>query len=376
MTFPNGAALEPTFMGSGLVAAAGVTFIVAVGLAFVDASRGQKNLNGHARGGVNPAGLDLVALLRQAEGNFHFSALLKCTGSACLIVGLTWAAWTMVVSHPYVVLVSIGFLFLAVAAVSSEAGLLAFAPADIQELLLQKSPFDILVHDDAPFVNFMRRWGRMMLLSSQRSTAEVEHVVQGLQPQFVAWVFKRNVELMPQFVQRLLLSEEQAQAEAETPAVGDAIASSQLTELLDQKHEERETRYTEPPLAPVIFRLVMNGLPREVKYLLAGIALPGYVLSMWEYIAALAIGGWATRLSLRTSSFVYMPLARTLFPMLGATADVTLDSSSTRTARTLSAMGFVGAGMLALHALYVNGRLRFGASASRQADEHPLIIAE
>jgi len=369
--------MEPAFAGSGVITASLITVVIALAFAFVETGKGHKMANGHSQRGA--ARLDLIAALRRAESIFHVSMVLKCTGFSCLAVGLSWAGWVIVVSHPYIVLISIGIACVMAGAICSEAGLLAALPEGFQELLLRKTPFDLLIHDDAPLVNMARRWGRMFLLSSPRSPSEVQHVVAGLQPQFVAWYFRRNVELLPSFMQRLLLPEaeivmRQRLTAGQTDGAGDQagkqLQNSELKEILDQKHEEREMRYTEPPLAPVIFQLVMNGLPVEVKYMLAGIALPGYVLSLWEYILAFAVGGWATRLSLRTCALSSLPLARTLFPTLNATADVSLDSTSTRTARTLSALGFLGAGCLALHALHAGGHLRRKVCGGAQPELH------
>mmetsp|Transcript_25424 Transcript_25424/g.59167 ORF Transcript_25424/g.59167 Transcript_25424/m.59167 type:complete len:334 (+) Transcript_25424:34-1035(+) len=311
-----------------------------------------------AKPGTGHASFDLISALRKAEGSFQISVFLKHGGVACLVVGLIWAVWSTIVRHPYIIFITSGILCWLASAVACEAGLLASAPEGVQDLLLKRSPFDIIVHDDAPFVNLARRWGRMLLLSYRRNPAEVEHVVDGLQPKFVTWVFRRNLELLPNSVQRALLPEAAGTGIVAAVEREFSMAAPQLAELLDHKHEEREHRYVEPPIGPVVCRLVMQGLPTEVKYLLAGIALPGYLLSLWEYLVAFGLCGWATRLCLRTSAMRTIPLARALFPMLGATANVTLDEASARTARTMSAMGFIGAGAFIVHALYSDGVLK------------------
>jgi len=254
---------------------------------------------------------------------------LKLSGWACLAAGASWAAWSIATSHPYVVWIIVGITCTTMSAIVSEDLLMKSLPDWIR-----KDPLDT------------HRLGQRMRLRMPVSRAQMEDVVDGLQTDFIAWVFRRNLDLLPTSIQRILQSDRVNAVLSDASPEADAV---KLASLMENSNQERMRRCT------AALRRVLAVLPREAKFVLAGLALPGYALRLWEYLAAFILCGWAARLSLRTSSLPALPLARVLCPMLDAT--VNLDTSSTRTARTLSAMGFMGAGVFALHALYLDRHL-------------------
>mmetsp|Transcript_22258 Transcript_22258/g.40993 ORF Transcript_22258/g.40993 Transcript_22258/m.40993 type:complete len:277 (-) Transcript_22258:87-917(-) len=262
---------------------------------------------------------------------------LKLSGWAFLTAGACWAAWSIATFHPYVVWIIVGIACTTMSTIVSEG-------------LLRKQLSERCLPDEAGgFVDCAPSWGRRMQVRMPRCKAQVADVVDGLQTDFIAWVFRRNLDLLPTSIQRILQSEKVSAVLIDVPPAADDEVK--LTGVLESGNQERRKR------CAAALRRVLDVLPREAKFVLAGLALPGYVMRLWEYLAALTLCGWAARLTLRASSYRALPLARLLFPMLGATADVSLDSSSTRTARTLSAMGFIGASVFALHALYLDRHL-------------------
>jgi len=96
-------------------------------------------------------------------------------------------------------------LCLAAAAVAHHGGLVAFLPTSMQDALLQKTPFDLLV-DDTTAHSFTRRWGRVLLLSSAQSESEVHAISQGVDRAFLDMVFRQSsVHMLPGICRSLLL---------------------------------------------------------------------------------------------------------------------------------------------------------------------------
>lgn len=156
--------------------------------------------------GPSDAGLlGIASWLREADERLPVSRILSVVGICLVAVGACCGVCSLILTYPWLVSLLVGFMCLAVAAVAHHGGMVALLPASMQDALLQKTPFDLLL-DDTPAHSYTRRWGRVLLLSSARSESEVHAISQGVDRAFLDMVFRQSsVHMLPGICRSLLL---------------------------------------------------------------------------------------------------------------------------------------------------------------------------
>eukprot|EP00747_Dinoflagellata_sp_TGD_P186814 gnl/TRDRNA2_/TRDRNA2_44131_c0_seq1.p1 gnl/TRDRNA2_/TRDRNA2_44131_c0~~gnl/TRDRNA2_/TRDRNA2_44131_c0_seq1.p1 ORF type:complete len:423 (+),score=74.43 gnl/TRDRNA2_/TRDRNA2_44131_c0_seq1:70-1269(+) len=225
--------------------------------------------------------------------------VLAVAGVALVLAGMMWGLLTLISGHPYLLVISGGFVCLLLAGVCAlttrrggRGGLLLYLPKDLQDFLVSKTVFDLL-HDDAHLINFMRRWMRMLMLTQVNSEGEITALVEGLNPTFVDAVLRRSVaQWLPIGLLRLLLPEgfeivdgvlrcavpapttrscgaRALNRELTTglPAVvpnaddtSDLITAREIKTLLDDKNEQKALKIKEPELAALLRPMIMSSV--------------------------------------------------------------------------------------------------------------------
>jgi len=148
----------------------------------------------------------VVRWLREKDERLPVSRILSVVGICLVAAGACCGLCSFVLTHPWLVSLLAGLMCLAVAAVAHSGGMVALLPASMQDALLRKTPFDLLVEDDTKAHSFTRRWGRVLLLSSAQSEREVHAISQGVDRAFLDMVFRQSsVHMLPGMCRSLLL---------------------------------------------------------------------------------------------------------------------------------------------------------------------------
>jgi len=277
----------------------------------------------------------IVRWLREADERLPVSRILSGVGVGLVAVGVCCGTCSIVLAYPWLISLLVGLMCLAAAAVAHRGGMVTLLPASMQDSLLQKTPFDLLI-DDTKAHSFTRRWGRVLLLSSARSESEVYAISQGVDRAFLDMVFRQSsVHMLPGICRSLLLPRgldpqpavlEQSNAiiapcssvmpgrgrwwlgglgyllaaHAKSPPVEDGscgggirpaldITPAGIHTLLRQKAEIRQQRQVvgDPALGPVLCKLVPIALNRVVPQFLQLAAYTSMISSGACIISAL-----------------------------------------------------------------------------------------
>eukprot|EP00929_Paragymnodinium_shiwhaense_P048865 TRINITY_DN24666_c0_g3_i1.p1 TRINITY_DN24666_c0_g3~~TRINITY_DN24666_c0_g3_i1.p1 ORF type:complete len:369 (+),score=66.66 TRINITY_DN24666_c0_g3_i1:103-1209(+) len=262
-------------------------------------------------GGTGP-----IAALRRLEAFFPIRAVLGGTGSVCLLWGAGWATATLIRQHPYLVLIVMGLVCLLASMLASPAGLISYLPRPVQDYLLHTSMFDFWI-DDSAIKSWVRRWGRIQLLCSDRSEAEVEVLVRGLDPAFVEQVMRRSlVHWLPLGWQTALLptplsigggkadraatvvdKSGSPVATDRTPATSSpaAMTAAEIVRHVRERRKAKDDKIVEPGLTPVVVATLMLGLDDAKKNLSKWASVGFAAASVWWAGAAAFLGWRATR---------------------------------------------------------------------------------
>lgn len=241
---------------------------------------------------------DLVNVLRRLQAQYPVRAVLAAAGAVLVSAGGALAVFSFLRAHPYLPVIALGLVCLAAAAATCSEGLAVYLPASVQHYLLKTTPFDLL-HDDAAFLNFIRKWARMLMVCYAGSSGEIENLTRGLDPEFVDMVFNHTmIDFLPIGVRRLLLPErlaengdisgihnhvesssgvrsrwqmalparkatvrlKQLQQTGKVDAEPEDVTHEAVWNTLCEKRVEVASKYTEPELGPVIIRAIMQSL--------------------------------------------------------------------------------------------------------------------
>lgn len=244
---------------------------------------------------------NLIERLRWAQERLPVGQLLGVQGIALVGAGFLWGTYTFVMSYPFLLLIGAGLVCLLLAAAAQPGGLLSFMPQGIQDFLLHGTAFDLL-YDDSATQNFVRRWGRLLVLCSlpNPTPAQVRALTDGLDQTFLDGVFRQTfLHKLPMALRTLLLPTQRRRLswfpgspEARVQMAfssgihsvglpanlgGGSLTSQAISDFLQAKAEAREQAITEPELAPAIvsvlslysvgpqFFSILSGVVRQVK---------------------------------------------------------------------------------------------------------------
>lgn len=158
--------------------------------------------------GVPGRGSDFITLLRRLHANAPVKKALWAAGWLLVVGGLLQGVSELVSAHPFLVLVNAGAFCLAASAAWYQDGFVARMSLGGQAFLVKATMFDVF-HDDASFSNFGKHWRRFCSLCSSPSEQRIDHLLQGLDVEWVHTLLSRPLlGYLPGVAQRVLLPEE------------------------------------------------------------------------------------------------------------------------------------------------------------------------
>lgn len=265
-----------------------------------------------------------IAWLRQAQAVAPIDVVLYAVGFLLVAYGLVMGLFRLFWNFfPSLAFIGMGMALLTITAVCRSNGLLAHMSSTIQDFFVRTTLFDVL-HDDSALTNFVRRWGRMLLLCYEPSVGQIRHLLEGLDPAFVMAVFhKPLVYYMPQTLQRILLpdylleasrpapadSAENAEgpntslSSADLPRIGRRLRglrgaapeplTESITQMLREKDEEKKKKLTEPEFASAALR-----------YMALGVLGDSWAVGAWQrvrLVMAFALTSWGAAVAVLRS---------------------------------------------------------------------------
>lgn len=273
------------------------------------------------------APVDGVAWLRHAEaargwrGRPGPSAVFTIFGSLFFCGGGVWFMLSLLQAMPWLIPVGVGAACFALALVSNPAGLVSLLPQGLQDLLTKTAVFD-LIYDDSNMQNFVRKWGRIMMLVQERPENEVAVIMKDLDHDFVDSIFRRTLlQWFPPGVRRLMLPEDVDEEVsnrlegrlAESPSMkaiarrrrkshmprpptrscsmdlsataaahAEELTPGIIVDLMRDRSEKRVLAITEKPLLPAIWSLKMMSMVATWRALAAsGLKAAAGCGSLW-----------------------------------------------------------------------------------------------
>jgi len=351
--------------------------------------------------------------LRWADERAPVSACCCLTGSSLLMLGVGSGLSEVLASHPYFLAVAAGFFFLVLAAVSHKEGLVRLLPKSVQDTLLRRTPFDLL-SDESELSNILRRWGRILMLCQnvspygERSEAEVQAVVRGLDPEFLEAVFRRGVvHALPATLRRVLLPDKllsptgplqqtrpacrwpsravgvgsllwrppwaaaapPASPEAVAAAVGGStpLSAAGIRELLRGKAEDKRLLARVPALSPVVRTHLLEALLSSFGRPVAQQGLQLAVLA-----TAATAGAWTA-----SAAFFCTPAARNTLRLVAFGGEARMGSGerASRAAFFGAGVSLLGAGFCLALALRIQQRWLPRAASSLASTTAAATIA-
>jgi len=210
----------------------------------------------------------------------HFSWVV---GWCMLLSGVLLGVSQILMTYPFLLLIGVGVMSLAISAICHPDGLLAQMPTGFQNFLSRTTVFD-LFHDDSAFTNFARRWTRITLLVLEPSDEQVKHLLRGLNPDWLRSLFYRPLlGYLPYVAKRVLLPEKTeisidtaatevcaarpgtaADATAVSPLLDDVdLLNQSITQKLREMDQAKTQLITEPALMPALCAYTAAGLLGE-----------------------------------------------------------------------------------------------------------------
>lgn len=273
------------------------------------------------------------ALLRDAARHAAMCAPQDLTflviGSGLVAFGAMWATRALLIAHPYLLMVLAGLLCLILTLTNLQHGLLQHLPEGLQTFLREKTIFDFL-HDDSDCTNFLRRWGRMLLLSTAARTPEsIAAIVKDMDEELIDFVVRKNfLDILPRGVREVLvpagasscaeantvnnngfhkhtlngkeLNGPDARASPSSPdRTVDINSEHELCKFLIAKDVAKNGNVTEPPLNPALKALFADAIAEATAVVQCGI-LRG--LEWVSYAAAAACAAAAALAALALGS--------------------------------------------------------------------------
>eukprot|EP00405_Crypthecodinium_cohnii_P036630 CAMPEP_0206543022 /NCGR_PEP_ID=MMETSP0325_2-20121206/10557_1 /ASSEMBLY_ACC=CAM_ASM_000347 /TAXON_ID=2866 /ORGANISM="Crypthecodinium cohnii, Strain Seligo" /LENGTH=552 /DNA_ID=CAMNT_0054041265 /DNA_START=92 /DNA_END=1750 /DNA_ORIENTATION=+ len=260
----------------------------------------------------------LVESLRRTQENTGAGNFIAAAGVVLILSGSCWGSYWLFTTFPFLLCIVVGFKLLFIALLMRPSGVLSMLPREVQDFLLRKTIFDLLF-DDSNMQNMVRKWIRMLLLCYGRwSPADIRALLAGLDPQFVDFAFRRTMFQHLSGPLRLILLpssrpaalpntmagpsgwprgsvEENLQIAAAEGAGavglpsefgGPPCTAQRIAISLQEKNQEKESKYTEPPLSsamfavygikPTILRWAESALTQTRNVLAVGALLGGF----------------------------------------------------------------------------------------------------
>jgi len=242
--------------------------------------------------------------LRRLDVWLPVSDAFSLVGGILFFCGIVCGLIRLCNEHPYLITASAGIICLMISAIASHRGLIRFLPLCLQEKLLRKTPFDLLMRESG-VTNIVRRWARVFLLTQEDNEEEIRSIVKGLHPDFLDQVFRQSsMQMLPLPLRQLLLPVDAVGDDAvllqkasswtssrrgparfagvgslmarcvgvvpqrrPTGADTDILSPAGIRELLMEKKEAKKRVAKEPPLTPLLrswaFRVVSFNTLRD-----------------------------------------------------------------------------------------------------------------
>ena len=197
---------------------------------------------------------EAVAMLRRVESEFHFASPLRLLGVVLLVMGSCWALTRFLVANSFLLLIFAGAACLVLSVIADPRGLLRFLPNELKEFLFHGRIFDIL-HDDAPVVNAIRKWGPVQLLLLQDGTRPepIHHLIQNMDPDVLRLVLCRSFfSFLPGPLRLLMLPSSQLEAAAKNEEDGSNLSVEWIQDFLQHRNQKKQEKIKYPELMPLV----------------------------------------------------------------------------------------------------------------------------
>lgn len=328
----------------------------------------------------------LTNWLRWADVHFHISVTFGTIGAALVILGAVSGVISIFRAYPWLLAVASGLICLIVSAMSYHRGLVRLLPLSLQQLLLERTPFDVLF-DESELQHSVRRWGRVLLLGQARSAQDVQTILHGLDANFLDLVFRRGaVHMLPPGVRCLLLPE---LMQPEAPSVKQILPTADnrhlcwwnsgmatlvarcsraknhsagatpaeltpfgIRQMIRHKVDKKKSMERLESLAPVVLHLFK---PSSIEMMMPS-AMREAVQRGFHFAALVAAGAsamWVTSACFFCTPLARIPLQCALSTIGRAAIEDTRERSVNRAAFVGSGVSLLGAGASLALSLYI-----------------------